>query len=35
VWAQRMLNYAKQKADQAKNAVLRRNQDEPDVGEPR
>ena len=35
VWAQRMLNYAKQKAEQAKNAVLRRNQDEPDVGEPR
>src|SRR3989337_617258 len=35
VWAQRMLNYAKQKAERAKNSLLRRNQDEPDVGEPR
>jgi len=25
VWAQRMLNYARQKAEQAKNKVLRRN----------
>jgi len=25
VWAQRMLNYAKRKAEQAKNKVLRRN----------
>ena len=38
VWAQRMLNYAKEKAEQAKNKVLRRNgqvvpaKDDPEVG---
>src|SRR3972149_1467166 len=35
VWAQRMLNYATQKAGRAKTAVPRRNQDEPNLGEPR
>ena len=34
VWAQRMLNYAKQKAEQAKNAVLRKKADEPPGAEP-
>ena len=34
VWAQRMLNYAKQKAGQAKNAVLRRKRSEPGDGGP-
>jgi len=38
VWAQRMLNYTKEKAEQAKNKVLRRNgqaappADDPEVG---
>ena len=34
VWAQRMLNYAKQKAEQAKNAVLRKKTDEAPGAEP-
>jgi uncharacterized protein (TIGR02611 family) len=34
VWAQRMLNYAKQKAEQAKNTVLRKKTDEPPGAEP-
>jgi uncharacterized protein (TIGR02611 family) len=32
VWAQRMLNYAKRKAGQAKDAVLRKKPDEPRTG---
>ena len=34
VWAQRMLNYAKRKAEQAKNAVLGKKADEPLRAEP-
>jgi uncharacterized protein (TIGR02611 family) len=40
VWAQRMLNYAKDKAEQAKNRVLRRGDqtppppEDPEVGSP-
>lgn len=33
VWAERMLNIAKAKAEQAKNKVLRRRGAEPDVGQ--
>jgi hypothetical protein len=33
VWAERMLNIAKAKAEQAKNKVLRRKPAQPGVGE--
>lgn len=33
VWAQRMLNYAREKADQAKNAVMRKKPGD-DTGDP-